>query len=118
MVHPNLTVRGILEMPDFVPIARVSDIPQGQSASFTVNDRMVAIFHSVDRFYAIDDLCPHMGASLAEGHFENDIVTCPWHAWCFSVCDGTWCDNPKLGVATYELRIEDDQILICIPSES
>ncbi len=25
------------------------------------------------------DLCPHMGASLAEGHVERGCVVCPWH---------------------------------------
>ena len=46
-------------------------------------------------YFAIDDVCPHMGASLSGGYVEDGIVTCPWHAWRFRLTDGTWADNPR-----------------------
>ena len=59
---------------------------------------------------AIDDLCPHMGASLASGHFTDGIVTCPWHAWSFDARDGAWCDNRRLKIDTFQVRIQGDEI--------
>ena len=35
-------------------------------------------------------------------------------AWRFKICDGTWCDNPELGVTSYEVRIVEDQIQVKI----
>src|SRR5690606_29975668 len=102
-------------MTEFQPVTKVDFIREGAGRAFPVNGRMVAIFLKDGVYYAMDDFCPHMGASLAGGSFEDDIVTCPWHAWRFCVKDGTWCDNPRLKVDTFEIRIEGDDILVCVP---
>jgi nitrite reductase (NADH) small subunit/3-phenylpropionate/trans-cinnamate dioxygenase ferredoxin subunit len=47
---------------------------------------------------------------------SQGIVTCPWHAWRFRVCDGAWCDNPKgLKVDTFEVRVVGDDIQVRVP---
>ena len=104
-------------MSDFVTVAKVGAIPDGQGETYNVDDRLVAVFHADGSYHAIDDLCPHMGASLGAGHYEEGVVTCPFHAWRFNVCDGTWCDNPKLKVGTHEVRIQDDEIQVRIKDE-
>ncbi len=104
-------------VPEFVTVARVGDIAEGVGAAFAVGDRLVAVFNLGDgRYHAIDDLCPHMGASLAEGDVTDGIVTCPWHAWRFSVADGTWCDNPRIKTSTFEIRVVGDEIQIRVPA--
>ena len=102
-------------MDKFITVARVGEIPQGSAKAFRGNERMIAVFHSDDRYYAIDDMCPHMGASLADGHVQDQIVTCPWHAWRFSICDGTWCDNPTISIDSFKVRVAGDEIQVCIP---
>ena len=104
-------------MSEYTTVAKVGDIAEGQGAVFTIGERMVAVFHSDGQYYAIDDLCPHMGASLGAGHLEDGVVTCPWHAWRFKVCDGTWVDNPKLKVSAYDVRLDGDQIQVAVPVE-
>ena len=100
-------------MPEFVTVAKVGAIPEGSGAAFPVGDRLVAVFNlGGGRYQAINDLCPHMGASLADGYVEDGVVTCPWHAWRFRVCDGTWCDNPRIGTDAFEVRIEGDDIRV------
>ena len=98
---------------NFVTIAKVGDIPEGEGRSFQVGDRLVAVFLQQGRYSAIDDLCPHMGASLGSGYLDEEgVVSCPWHAWRFRVCDGTWVDNPRLGVDSFEVRILGDDIQV------
>lgn len=97
---------------DFVTVARVGEIPEGEGRAFPVGDRMVAVFFVDGRYHAIDDCCPHMGASLAEGFVEQGVVACPWHAWRFSVLDGTWCDNRRIKIDSFEVRVVDDQIQV------
>ena len=63
-------------------------------------------------YFAIDDVCPHMGASLSGGQVEDGIVTCPWHAWRFRLTDGAWADNPRIKIGCYPVRIEGEQIQI------
>ena len=98
-------------MPEFKTVGKVGDIEPGTGKAYEFGEQMVAIFLETDGTYmAIDDLCPHMGASLASGHFSEGIVTCPWHAWSFDARDGTWCDNRQLKIDTFEVRIQGDEI--------
>ena len=99
---------------EYVTVAKVGSIPEGAGEAFAVGDRMVAVFNLNGNYHAIDDMCPHMGASLAGGHVEDGVVFCPWHAWRFRVCDGTWCDNPKLKVSRFSVRIQGDEIQVSL----
>lgn len=105
-------------MADFKTVARVGDIPTGEGRAYVVEGRSIAVFHVDGQYTAIDDACPHMGASLADGYLEEGAVTCPWHAWRFCVRDGTWLDNPKSSICqrTYEVRVEGDEIQVTLPA--
>jgi len=103
-------------MSEFVTVAKVGAIPTGQGATFKMGDRLVAVFNRGESYSAIDDLCPHMGASLGAGQLDEEgKVTCPWHAWRFDVCDGTWCDNPSLKIDAYEVRVKGNEIQVLVP---
>jgi nitrite reductase (NADH) small subunit/3-phenylpropionate/trans-cinnamate dioxygenase ferredoxin subunit len=105
-------------MSEFVTVAKVGAIAEGQGASFTVGGRLVAVFNLGGEYFAIDDLCPHMGASLGAGEVDDDgNVTCPWHAWRFRVCDGTWADNPTLKIDAFDIRVAGDEIQVRVPGE-
>ena len=99
-------------MSEFTAVAKVGSIPEGEGAAFAVNGRMVAVFNEAGTYHAIDDFCPHMGASLAAGRVEKGIVACPWHAWRFKICDGTWCDNPRIKIDAFEVRVQGDEIQV------
>ena len=99
-------------MSEFTPVAKVGDIPEGEGKSYVVGEKLVGIYNLGGRYYAINDLCPHMGASLADGQVRDGVVVCPWHAWRFRVTDGTWCDNPRIKTDAYEVRVEGDEIQV------
>lgn len=105
-------------MSNFEPVATVGEIPEGEGRSYPLGGTMVAVFLSGGEYTAINDFCPHMGASLAGGWVDGEAVTCPWHAWRFCVKDGTWLDNPnsKVSVPRYEVRVEGDEILVEVPT--
>src|SRR4051812_25874562 len=83
-------------MADFHTVCRVGDVAEGDSKVVAVGGKTIALFNTGGQFHAIDDCCPHMGASLAGGYVEGNIVTCPWHAWRFRLNDGAWADNPRI----------------------
>jgi nitrite reductase (NADH) small subunit/3-phenylpropionate/trans-cinnamate dioxygenase ferredoxin subunit len=100
-------------MSEFVTVAKVGDIPEGTGNTFHVGDRLVAVFNRGGQYFAIDDLCPHMGASLGAGCMDEEgVVTCAWHAWHFSVKDGTWCDNPRIKIDSFEVRVVGEKIQV------
>ena len=107
-------------MAEFVTVANTDEIPNGEGRSFEVADRSVAIFNVNGKFKAIDNLCPHMAAPLAEGDFdiESCNVACPWHGWRFNVTDGAWADNPKIKTDVFEVKIVGDEIQVRIESDN
>ncbi|MEO1990307.1 MAG: Rieske (2Fe-2S) protein [Pirellulales bacterium] len=102
------------EIP-FIPIAATGSIPIGEGRTFEAGGRLIAVFFDGSNYSSIDDLCPHMGASLGSGPMVDGVVTCPWHAWRFRLCDGAWCDNPKLAVDVFETRVNGDTVEARIP---
>jgi nitrite reductase (NADH) small subunit/3-phenylpropionate/trans-cinnamate dioxygenase ferredoxin subunit len=104
-------------MIEFVTVTNVRNIEKGQGLAFAVNGKMVAIFFDGQSYHAMNDFCPHMGASLAAGHFEDGVVACPWHAWRFRVSDGAWCDNAAIKTEVYEVRVVGDEIQVAVPRE-
>jgi len=101
-------------MSEYQTVGKVDEFAEGVGRAFAVNGRMVAVFRRGDTFHAIDDMCPHMGASLAEGHLEDDSVTCPWHAWRFCVRDGTWEDNPRVKIDAFPVRVQGDEVQVLV----
>lgn len=104
-------------MSEFQKIATVGEIPPGEGRSYPLAGKLIALFHVDGEYFAINDLCPHMGASLAGGYVEEGLVSCPWHAWRFCVKDGTWADNPRSQIKTdcYPVRVVGDEIQIQLP---
>ena len=45
------------------------------------------------------------------------MVSCPWHAWRFRISDGTWCDNPRIKIDTFPLRVVGDEIQVSVPEK-
>jgi len=102
----------MLSEAEFVTVAKVGDILDGQGAAYVVGEKVVGVFNDGGVYHAINDLCPHMGASLADGQLQDGVVACPWHGWRFRVSDGTWCDNTRIKTDNYEIRVLGDEIQV------
>lgn len=98
-----------------IPVARVEDFAEGAAKVVEVCNRDVAVFCDGGKHFALDDCCPHAGASLAGGHVEGGIVTCPWHAWRFRLDDGAWADSPRVKTRTYPVEIVDGVVCVVAP---
>jgi nitrite reductase (NADH) small subunit/3-phenylpropionate/trans-cinnamate dioxygenase ferredoxin subunit len=98
-----------------IPVCKAGTIPEGEAAVVTYNRKDIAVFYVDGAYFAIDDCCPHAGASLAGGHVEKGIVTCPWHAWRFRLSDGTWADNPRVKTGCYTVQVQDDVVMVEVP---
>ncbi len=105
------------EAIEFQTVCKQGDIPEGEGRAFPLNGTLVAVFLRDGNYFAINDSCPHMGASLASGYLEGHDVLCPWHAWKFCIKDGLWMDNPrsKIKSETYAVRVVGDEVQVQIP---
>jgi nitrite reductase/ring-hydroxylating ferredoxin subunit/multimeric flavodoxin WrbA len=99
-----------------------SEIPIGKSKKFSIKTAEqknieIAVFNIDGRFYAISDRCIHKGGPLSKGFIDNDIVTCPWHGWKYSVKDGKSPHKGGDSVNSYDVKKIDDKIYVnSIPS--
>ena len=104
-------------MPEFITIARVGDVAEGQGETFRIGDRAIALFLVDGKYYALDDRCPHMGASLGVGDVIDDSVRCDRHLWTFRLADGVCTDEPQLQAETFEVRVQGDEVQVLLPKD-
>ena len=89
-----------------------SDLAPGQGLAYEVEGNRIAVFRAEDgALHAMDDTCPHAGASLSEGDLENGCVTCPLHAWRFELATGQ-CPDFGAEVALHSVKEKDGRILL------
>jgi nitrite reductase (NADH) small subunit len=97
---------------EFVHVGAVADIAPGSFKLVKFDRWEVAVFNVGGTFYAIDDLCPHQGASLSDGWLDGTTITCPWHAWCFNLTDGSMTFAQFTRVDTFDVRVENGQVSV------
>lgn len=104
-------------MAEFTTVARVDDIAEGSARAFTINGELVAVVRCDGQFYALNNICSHAYAELAEGEVDTDECTieCPLHGSLFSLTSGRPRTLPAVTpVATYPVQIVGDEIQVAV----
>lgn len=102
-------------MGRWVRAARVGDLLPGAGMPLVVDGQSIALFNDGGELLAIDDTCPHEGASLGEGLLHRGEVVCPRHAWSFDLRSGEGTRVPGHSVACYATRLSGDDVEVEIP---
>jgi nitrite reductase/ring-hydroxylating ferredoxin subunit len=97
---------------DFVNVASLESVPPGSSLAVEVEGKSVALFNAGGTIYALENYCPHQGAPLVGGWIDGTTVTCPWHAWCFNLEDGSMTLGAFAKADPYDVRVEDGRIAV------
>ena len=102
-------------MSEFVKVANVSEIPDGEKLLVEADDRLVILFRLGDDFYCIDDVCTHDGGTLSDGPHEGCEIKCPRHGARFDVRTGAALSMPATQPTTvHQVRIDGDDVLVKI----
>jgi nitrite reductase/ring-hydroxylating ferredoxin subunit len=100
-------------MGEFVKVASVSEVGEGELAGFSVGGERIAVANVSGTPHAFDDTCTHQGCSLAEGELEGTVVTCPCHGSQFDVVSGEVLRGPaREPVRSYAARVESEAIQV------
>jgi nitrite reductase (NADH) small subunit len=98
---------------NWIDIGALDDIPpQGARVVKTVAGCVAVFRTATDQVFAIDDACPHKGGPLSEGIVHGNSVTCPLHAWVFSLETGMAQGADEGSVNSYPARVESGRILL------
>ncbi|MBK5300646.1 MULTISPECIES: Rieske (2Fe-2S) protein [Gammaproteobacteria] len=95
-------------------------LPQaGGRALFEFDGKSLALFNIEGDLFAIDDSCPHQGASLCGGRLEGRVIQCCAHGLRFDLRSGYLLNSTQLKVANYPVEIIDGQaFIVIVPEES
>lgn len=100
---------------DYIKIAKINEFENDNIRSFSVMGKKVGIIKRTDgSFYAIEIGCKHQGADLSVGEISGTIATCYRHGWKYDLESGKCLTNVSPDLKKYQLRIENEEILISI----
>jgi 3-phenylpropionate/trans-cinnamate dioxygenase ferredoxin subunit len=113
-------------MGEFTEVSKIDDLKNGVMKSVNVAGHQILLAMVGDKYYAVDNLCPHMKGNLAQGKLEGTVVTCPLHGSQFDISNGQvvrWLKGgliSKVGKAikssknltVYSVKVEDGKLLV------
>jgi len=89
------------------------EIPLNHADTISVNGKKICIAHTSEGFFAVNDKCPHNGASLGHGFCtEENSIVCPMHRYHFDLRTGRTKSGIADVVRTYPLEIREDGVYI------
>jgi nitrite reductase/ring-hydroxylating ferredoxin subunit len=100
---------------EFVRVASLAEIPEGEMRAFDLATARVAVAHVEARLFAFGDECTHAGCALSEGEFDDRAATveCQCHGSVFDVETGEPLEGPAQDpVAIHQARLVDGWVEI------
>ena len=98
-----------------VPAEKVPAL--GMRTLFEPAGSSLALFNVAGQLYAIDDSCPHQGASLCGGRLEGRVIQCCAHGLRFDLANGYLLNSKSVKVASYPVEVVDGQVFIVIAAK-
>lgn len=94
-------------------ICNVDDLAAGEMRKFETEIGALLVFNREGEYFVTDDQCTHATASLSEGDYFDDTVSCPLHWGEFNIMTGEATAAPcKKPLRTYRVLIEGDAVYI------
>jgi len=76
-------------------------------------EERICIVNFEGKYYALGNVCTHLGGPLDEGTLEGYEVECPWHGSKFNVRTGKPTKPPaRQAVLVYKVKVEDNNLLV------
>ncbi len=96
----------------FVRAASLAAVPVGASMTVNLDAHVIAVFHTPEGIFAVDNRCPHMGFPLDRGTVKDCILTCHWHHARFDLHSGGAFDPWADDVRAFPVKVESGDIWI------
>lgn len=111
-------------------VGAIDDLDRRGRLIVELDGRQIGVFRhpgATEELCAIRNRCPHHGAPLCLGSVrlrewsdragtydvsDQVVLRCPQHGWEFDLRTGQSPDDPHLRVAVYDVRAENDRVLL------
>ena len=94
-------------------------VPLNTTKRARIGTQKVCIAHTVEGFFAVDDECTHMRASLSQGHLNDySEIICPWHSYRFCLKTGAEKGGKNTRVLeTHQIEEREDGLYLGLYKE-
>lgn len=97
----------------WISVCDKQDITEDEPKAIEVNGTKIGLFFLNEKYFAIENVCPHAFALLTEGFIEEQTVECPLHEAIFDITTGELQSGPGCrDLCTYPVRVEAQKIQI------
>jgi nitrite reductase/ring-hydroxylating ferredoxin subunit len=97
----------------FVKVATAKDLEPGKMMGMKASGKSILVANVKGTYYAIGNVCTHMGCLLSDGDLEGETVTCSCHGSKFDIKTGKVVGGPATTPeSSYEVKVEKDQIMV------
>src|SRR5215831_9902162 len=96
----------------FVKVGQVSSLEPDSVLEVLIGREPYAVCNVGGTIRALSGVCLHRGGPLGQGQIHDGRVVCPYHMWEFDCATGEYDYDPTMRVATYEVKVEGDDILL------
>jgi nitrite reductase/ring-hydroxylating ferredoxin subunit len=108
----NAKSNSVPEAQTFVRAGSLAQIPEGKSMTVSIDGHVIAIFHTAEGIFAVDNRCPHMGFPLDRGTVKDCILTCHWHHARFDLHSGGAFDQWADDVRAFPVKVADGEVFV------
>jgi 3-phenylpropionate/trans-cinnamate dioxygenase ferredoxin subunit len=99
----------------FVAAMKLEDLPAGTKKLVEIDGLEIVLCNTLDRIFAVRNLCSHAHERLDCGKMKNGWIACPVHGARFDLETGEAMNPPAtLPVSTYEVRVVGDTIEVAV----
>ena len=102
-----------IDEAEWLDLGLAVSIPQRGARQVETSWGAIAVFRTIDdRYFALEDRCPHNQGPLSQGIVHGAAVTCPLHNWVIGLESGQ-AEGTDHGCArTFPLKIIDGRLYL------
>jgi nitrite reductase (NADH) small subunit/3-phenylpropionate/trans-cinnamate dioxygenase ferredoxin subunit len=98
-------------------LCRLDELTEGEGRFVQIDGFQLGVYLDRGQVFAMDDRCPHAGASLSAGVIFDGCAVCPRHNWAFRLENGELRDAPGVTIRTYRTRFYEHQGVMLVQAE-
>src|SRR5437764_14540786 len=99
----------------FLKVWTLEQLPPGSVMEVMVGDQPYAVCNVGGTVRAMSGVCIHRGGPLGQRQLHDGRVVCPYHLWEFDCVTGEYDYDPERCVATFEIKIEGEDVFLQVP---
>ena len=103
-------------MGQYTKATTTDEIKSGGCVAVKIKGVFVGIYNIGGEYYAINNICPHLGGVQSYGSLTDNVITCPLHMWEFDVTTGDCIWPGQDRIATYPVKVKGKHILVNVDS--